>query len=81
MARGAPAVVAEGYPERLRKAAAAVTDARDAYQLALAQRDELVVAAVDLEGMSQGAVAELVGVRKGRISAILAGSQPEVGAE
>ena len=59
---------------RLRAATAAVRDAKDAYELALQQRDELVVEAID-SGMSQKAVAAIAGVAKGRISAILASSQ------
>jgi CTP:molybdopterin cytidylyltransferase MocA len=75
-----PELVAESFPDRLRKAAQEVEDQRDALTLALEHRDELVVRAVDDEGMSHSAVAALIGVRKGRISAILAGSQPDVGA-
>lgn len=74
-----PELVAEALPDRLRKAATEVVDRRDALTLALQQRDELVVRAIDEEGMSHSAVADLIGVRKGRISAILAGSQPDVG--
>jgi hypothetical protein len=55
-----------------------VGDTRKAYELSLAARDELIVEAIDVEGMSQKAVADLAGVAKGRISAILAGSQPDV---
>ena len=62
---------------RLKAAAAAVTDTRDAYHLALDQRDELVVEAVD-QGISQRTVATAAGVQVGRISAILAGSQPDL---
>lgn len=74
-----PSKVATDLPARLTAAAAAVDDARRAYQLALAQRDELVVEAIDHEGMSQQSVAALIRVKKGRIHAILAGSQPDVG--
>lgn len=74
-----PELVAETFPERLQKLAKEVEERRDALTLALEQRDELVVRAVDDEGMSHSAVAALIGVRKGRISAILAGSQPDVG--
>lgn len=63
-------------PARITAAAASVRDARDAYDLALEQRDGLIVEAID-DGMSQLKVAELAGVRKGRISAILANSQPD----
>lgn len=73
-------LVAEALPERLRKAAAEVAERRDALDLALQQRDELVVRAVDEEAMSHAAVATLIGVHKSRIIAILAGSQPDVGA-
>jgi hypothetical protein len=59
---------------RLKAAARHVADCKKAYDLALEQRDELVVEAVD-EGMSQLAVARCIGVAKGRISVILAASQ------
>jgi len=62
---------------RLEAAAAAVLDAREAYEARLEQRDALIVQAVD-QGMSQGHVATAAGIRKGRVSAILAGSQPDV---
>ena len=75
-----PELVAETFPDRLKKAAQEVEERRDALAIALEHRDELVVKAVDAEGMSHSAVATLIGVRKGRISAILAGSQPDVGA-
>lgn len=69
-----PAVteVAKDLPTRLRAAAAAVTDAKGAYDLRVRQRDELIVEAIDDHGLSQIAVAQLAGVVKGRISAILA---------
>lgn len=66
--------VAQDLPTRLRKAAAAVVDARKAYELRLEQRDRLIVEAVDEHEMSQIRVAELAGVAKGRISPILAKS-------
>jgi len=68
----APVEVAQDLPTRLRKAAAAVVDARKAYELRLQQRDELIVEAIDEHDMSQIRVAELAGVAKGRISPILA---------
>jgi DNA-directed RNA polymerase specialized sigma subunit len=74
-----PELVAEAMPVRLRKAAQEVQERRDALRLALEHRDELVVRAVDKEGMTHLAVADLIDVGKGRISAILAGSQPDVG--
>lgn len=75
-----PQLVAEDFPTRLAKAGQEVRDRYDAWQLALEQRDELVVQAIDTEGMTQSAVAAIIKVQKGRISAILAGSQPEAGA-
>jgi predicted XRE-type DNA-binding protein len=66
------AEVARDLPARLRKAAAAVADTRKAYQLALQQRDEIIVEAIDEHDMSQIKVAELAGVAKGRINPILA---------
>lgn len=64
---------------RLERAQAEVEDRRESYTDALAQRDRIVVEAVDVHGMAQQAVADAIGVRKGRISAILSGSQPDVG--
>jgi len=61
---------------RIKAAAAAVADAKEAYDLALEQRDQLIVDAID-GGMSQQAVATIAGVAKGRISAILASSQAD----
>jgi predicted XRE-type DNA-binding protein len=72
-------VVATEFPARLAKAAVAARDAEEAWRLAIEQRDELIVEAIDVHGMPQTAVAELVGVRKGRIHAILVGSQPDAG--
>lgn len=66
--------VLNDLPARLKTAAEEVRDAKVAYDLALEQRDALVVTAVDT-GMSQKAVAEIIGVAKGRISPILASSQ------
>lgn len=74
-----PTEVAKDLPTRLKAAAADVADTRKAHELSLAARDELIVEAIDVEGMSQKSVAALAGVAKGRISAILAGSQPDVG--
>lgn len=61
---------------RMKAAQESVRDAKDAYDLALQQRDELVVDAID-RGMSQKAVAGILGVAKGRVSAILASSQAD----
>jgi predicted XRE-type DNA-binding protein len=68
----APTEVAQDLPTRLRAAATAVSDAKTAYDLRVRQRDQLVREAIDDHGMSQIAVAQLAGVVKGRISAILA---------
>lgn len=70
-------VVATDFPERLRKAAQEARDREESWRLAVEQRDELVVEAIDVHGMPQTAVAELIGVRKGRIHAILVASQGE----
>jgi hypothetical protein len=59
-------------PERLAAAARAVADANAALQLARQQRDELVVSAIDEEGISQRAVARAAGLTVGRVCAILA---------
>lgn len=74
-----PKAVAEEVRVRLQKAAEEARDRGDAHRAALEQRDKIVVEAVDVHGMSQLAVADAIGVAKGRISAILAGSQPDVG--
>lgn len=72
-------VVATEFPARLSKAAKEARDREEAWRLAIEQRDELVVEAIDVHGMPQTAVAEIIGVRKGRIHAILVGSQPDAG--
>jgi len=74
-----PKPVAEEVRIRLQKAAEEARDRQDAARAAIEQRDRIVVEAVDVHGMAQQAVAEAIGVAKGRISAILAGSQPDVG--
>lgn len=66
-----PTEVAKDLPTRLRKAAAEARDAQKAAELRLEQRDELIVEAIDREGMTQKAVAALVGFTPGRIHAIL----------
>jgi predicted XRE-type DNA-binding protein len=73
-----PKPVASEVRIRLQKAAEVARDHGEAYRAALEQRDKIVVEAVDVHGMSQLAIAEAIGVKKGRISAILAGSQPDV---
>lgn len=67
-----PTEVAENMPTRLRKAAVAVADTAAAHKLALKTRRELILQAVDDEGMHQRDVAKLAGVAQSRISAILA---------
>lgn len=74
-----PKPVAAEVRIRLQKAAAEARDRGDAYRVALEQRDAIVVEAIDVHGMSQLAVADAIGVKKGRISAILVGSQPDAG--
>jgi DNA-directed RNA polymerase specialized sigma24 family protein len=76
-----PKPVAEEVRVRLQKAAEEARDRVDAAKAALEQRDRIVVEAVDVHDMSQTAIAKAIGVRSGRISAILAGSQPHVGAD
>lgn len=68
----APVEVAQDLPTRLRAASRAAADARDALKLKLKHRDEIIFEAIDTHGMSQQEVAGIVGVAKGRISAILA---------
>lgn len=72
-----PVEVAQSMPERLRAAQAAVGDAFGAYRLRLRARRELILEAIDSEGMTQQEVARIIGVAKGRISAILASPDPE----
>lgn len=76
-----PKPVASEVRVRLEKAASEVADSKDAYDLAVEQRDQLVLEAIDLHGMSHQAVAAAIGVAKGRISAILASSQPDAGGD
>jgi DNA-directed RNA polymerase specialized sigma24 family protein len=68
-------VVATDFPDRLAKAAREARDAEEAWTLAVEQRDELVVEAIDIHGLPQTAVAEMIGVTKGRIHGILVASQ------
>jgi hypothetical protein len=58
--------VAKDLPSRLRAAAAAVSDAKKAWELRITQRDEL---------------AKLAGVAPGRVHAILTNSQRDEGDE
>ena len=60
-----------GMPERLRAAARAVGDTREAYDAARELRDALIVQAID-EGMQQNAVARAAGVSRSRVVAIIA---------
>lgn len=76
-----PRPVSQEVVARLQKAAGEARDAVDAAKLKFEARDRIVVEAVDVHGMPHTAVADAIGVRKGRISAILAGSQPDVGDE
>ena len=69
--------VAKDLPARLRASQQAVKDADGALQLRLAHRKSLILEAIDHEGMSQKAVAQILGVAKGRISAILASPDEE----
>lgn len=71
--------VATDLPTRLHKAAVEARDAEEAWKLALERRDTIVVEAIDIHGMPQSAVAEIIGVKKGRIHAILVGSQAGAG--
>ncbi|MDQ2825826.1 MAG: hypothetical protein M3Y04_02480 [Actinomycetota bacterium] len=76
-----PKPVASEVRVRLEKAATDVSDAKEAYELAVERRDQVVLEAVDLHGMAHGAVAKAIGVVQGRISAILAHSQPDAGGD
>jgi predicted trehalose synthase len=80
MPRGhGPRPVAEAVKVRLEKAQGRVKDAEESWRAALEQRDAIVVEAIDHHGASQLGVAQILGIAKGRVSAILAGSQPEAG--
>lgn len=68
-----PAEVAGGMAERIAAAAVEVEDARDALTLAVARRNELIVAAVDA-GMTQTTAARLAGLKPPSLIAILARS-------
>lgn len=61
---------------RLEAAADDVDDCRSRLKHALALRDQLVVDAIE-DGLSYGEVAKRIRVRKGAVSYILAGSQPD----
>jgi hypothetical protein len=74
-----PKPVSAEVRKRLEKAQSEVADAETKYRLAVEQRDEIVVEAIDMHGAGHAAVADAIGVAKGRISAILANSQPGVG--
>jgi predicted XRE-type DNA-binding protein len=67
-----PREVLTPMPERLAAAAVAVAEAADALRLARQLRDELVVQAVDEEGISQRSVAAAAGITGARVAAILA---------
>jgi DNA-directed RNA polymerase specialized sigma24 family protein len=68
--------VATDLPTRLHAAATEARDAEEAWRMAVERRDEVVVEAIDVHGMPQSAVAEILGVAKGRIHGILVKSQP-----
>ena len=64
----------DGMADRLRAAARAVVDSREAYDAARELRDALIVEAID-QGMQQKAVAALTGVSRSRVIAILGVSE------
>lgn len=65
-------LVAETFADRLAAAQAAVADAGGSLRLKLRHRRELVLAAIDEEGMTQREVARILGVAQSRVAAILA---------
>jgi hypothetical protein len=67
-----PREILTSMPERLAAAAVAVKEANDAAHLARQQRDQLVVEAIDVDGLSQRTVAVAAGITVARVSAILA---------
>lgn len=71
--------VATDLPARLHQLAVEARDAEEAAKVALERRDRVVVEAVDVHGMPQSAVAEIIGVAKGRIHGILVNSQRDAG--
>lgn len=70
-----PKPVASEVAVRLRKAQDAVVETEEAWRLALEHRAKIVVEAIDVHGVSQQAIAAVLGVTKGRIHGILVDSQ------
>lgn len=70
-----PKPVASEVAVRLKKAQDSVEETEEAWRLSLEQRDAIVLEAVDVHGVSQQAIAKVLGVTKGRIHGILANSQ------
>lgn len=68
-----PQPVAPEVAVRLKKAQELVDDAEEAWKLALAQRRDIVMEALDVHGASQVSVAQVLGVVKGRIHGIILG--------
>ena len=62
--------------KRITSLSNAARDAEDAWRLAIRQRDELIVEAVD-QRISQRSIAHHAGISKGRIIAILGNSTSE----
>jgi DNA-directed RNA polymerase specialized sigma24 family protein len=69
--------VATDLPTRLHELAVDARDAEEAWKLAVERRDKVVLEALDVHGMPQSAVAEILGVSKARIHGIVVKSQPE----
>jgi hypothetical protein len=74
-----PKPVSQEVRTRLVKAAQEARDAEEVWRLKIEQRDEIVVEAIDEHGAGYAAVAQAIGVAKGRISSILSNSQPGSG--
>lgn len=69
--------VAQDLPARLRAAQAAVLDADASRTVKLRHRKAIVLEAIDREHMTHAQVARILGLAKGRISAILASPDPD----
>lgn len=66
-----------GYAERLQEAARVVAERKEAYRLALRQRNMIIVEAVD-DGYPQSAAAENARIRQPHVTRIIAGSYDDV---
>jgi hypothetical protein len=66
-----------GYADRLQAAAQAVRDRKDAWKLAISQRNEIIAEAVD-NGYPQAAAARNGGVSQPHVVRVMAGTYDDV---